>query len=181
MVGRSYHGGGFVGDINGSSYKLEMNNCLYTGTINFNSSDTTYRVGGVVGALRGGAEVTLIDCMVAGKVISTATGKTGSIIGSLEGLTAGTKLKIDAGNTVYATKECHAKTIGNDQAVTGTGTIVQKQKAELAGTNASDLDFTTYWTALDNDTPVLTNFYKPEPTNISLFGRILRAIGEIFN
>ena len=179
MVGKSFNCGGFIGDMNGASYEAEMTNCLYTGTINFNSTDTTYRVGGMIGAVRNGAQITLSDSVSAGTINSTNTSKTGAVVGSLENVST-SKVTVTAGNTVYSTSECYDEAIGNSQTVSGGGEIVHKAKAELVGTKASDLDFTKYWTALDNDTPVLTSFYKPEPT-VSLFGSILRAIGAIFN
>ena len=157
MLGKSYHGAGFVGDINGSSYKLEMNNCLFTGTINFKSTDANYRVGGLIGGVREGAQVTLSDCVSAGEINSTNESKTGTVVGSLENVST-SKVTITAGNTVYSTSECYSKAIGNDQAVTGDGAIAHKAKSNFYSTKASDLDFDIYWKPLANSTPILKCF-----------------------
>lgn len=157
MVGKSFNCGGFIGDMSGSSYIAEIANSLYTGTINFKSSDTTYRVGGFIGTVRDGAQVTLSDSVSAGKINSTNTSKTGTVVGALENI-ATSKVTVTAGNTVYSTSECYDEAIGNTQATTGDGEIVHKSKSNFYSTKASDLDFDIYWKPVANSTPILKSY-----------------------
>lgn len=61
-TGKAYQIGGFIGVINGTDsknlYTVKLENCLYTGTINYSSTNNKYYVGGLIGGVMHAAQAT---------------------------------------------------------------------------------------------------------------------------
>ena len=165
-VGNKF-GGGIVGvafNQGKTITKGTIEHCLNTGTIyKEKEAKSTSTLGGIIGATIG-STMTINDCFNSG-IVTSARIKAGTFdeVGSIIGcIGSSSTCKVDnvwatiesASKTIYTLKEDSEYTIGACNSVTEAG---------LEGYRAcymTTLDFSKYWTAVSNGTPMLKTFAK---------------------
>lgn len=158
-------GGGLLG---GSSYSVELNDCLNTGKVQY-SNLSTGALGGLVGQVGGKTEankITINNCMNTGIITPKTEAKTnfGGIVGDI----------VDGGmitiNCTYATTDsCSAMVDGGDYSETTadvkaytaknlTGVNALTQIPNLFKSKAKDGEYDYRWVVVAGSTPVLKSF-----------------------
>lgn len=137
--------------------RVVMKHCLFSGNIKGTWDYSASRIGGLVGRVqKTGATLIIEDSLTTGKVEVGNIYYTASIVGVSYGNTA-----LNATNT-YGSLETFDVVIGRSGASgTITGMPLALREKDLIGNRAyewTNLDFTTYWTIVENDTPALQCF-----------------------
>ena len=161
--------GAIVGRVAMGTKTIE--HCFNTGTVHNTISGTGAWTGGLVGCVvpQGATSVSLkvSDSLNVGGVTTlNPVWTTGAVIGQIM-LADGTGLEVAVENT-YATNESYTAPNGSPKAIgNGTlssGSVTLKDASLLIGEsakiNAPNLDWTNYWTTLENQTPMLKDFVK---------------------
>jgi len=144
--------GGIVDDIEGA--RVSMKHCLFSGTINQSYMFGGTRTGGLVGWVDGTGNLVLNDCLVSGKVNCDKTVYTGGIIGVTLG---------GSQNTIrdtFMSDDSYDALIGTANGGYQGKPLMIRQE-ELTGIKAyqwTTLQFEEYWSAQEEETPVLTRF-----------------------
>lgn len=155
--------GGFVGNIN-QDVSLKISHGLNTGTV----VGTSHYIGGFIGIVNK-CTASVTDCLNLGTISraeDNRTGYYGAITGGVNG-GEGVECEATFKDVFFLDESCtkgYQVNANNKKYVTliGNGAI-QLNEEELTGMNAyawSSLDFKTYWTTVNNDTPVLRTFAK---------------------
>ena len=151
--------GGFVGTIVNAGSSVTVENCLMSGSV---GSNTQMAVGGIAAtAFQDGAALNVKDTLISGSVTSGGGGQTGAFVGTAKVLT----LNVTNG---YAVSDNNIAVIGAGSAAKGKARFLTKEL--LSGTRGyqnTNLDFKRYWSAVNNDTPVLTSFYSGKALSLS--------------
>ena len=156
-VSNGYVGGIVGANTNTAGRTLDLENCLYNGTMTGTVQGSSF-VGGLVGASMNNPVTTLTDCLVSGTV-GVAVGNSGTLyMGSLIGSKSWTDANTVA-TDVYATTESCSQVIRNDQEFASGVTTAAKADITdgLALYSASGLDYENTW-AITTTSPELQAF-----------------------
>lgn len=152
--------GGIVDVILGC--KVELSHCLFSGEINCTWDYSGSRTGGFVGRIvNEDAQLSLTDCLSHGTITSGHLTYTGVVLG-----TAMADTTLVCKDTYAARGEYAA--IGNS----GFNGTMQSLPLEIVADNLvgykayqwTNLDFSNYWSVIENDTPILTCFAETSPS-----------------
>ena len=172
------HCGGIVGLVQMGTKTIT--NCLNTGTVESTYDNNFPHIGGIVGAVaytsnNGGTKLTIDNVLNTGTVIAKNSGAqtVGAIVGRFEDATisnvnyktSGTINKAyytsDDGWTAISTNSQGTTTLNDVTAKIVDSHFNARTEANLIGTNGfrnTELDFDTYWAAVENGTPILRTF-----------------------
>lgn len=141
---------------------IEIINCLNTGSVSNERTNAAQFLGGILGMDQNACQVTIKDCLNAGKVTAASYNGVGSIVGML--YKADSEYVFDG---VYATNEScvypdgTVTTYRKYKTKTMTGAPVALPESYLVGTGGykwTVLDFTNYWVARNEKVPALKSF-----------------------
>ena len=157
--------GGLVDNV--GSPRVEFKHCLFSGTINQNMMNMEpyhgmegTRTGGLVGTVEPNAGAIYTDCLSSGTIKSSIDKYVGSVTGVADG----------GSNTyytnTYASADSYNLVVGS-KGGTHNGAAVPIAGKDLIGVEAyrwTELDFTSFWTIVDNGTPQLRYFAETVQT-----------------
>ena len=141
---------------------IEFINCLNTGSVSNERKDAAQFLGGILGMEQNPSQITIKDCLNAGKITAAYYNGVGSIVGML--YKADSEYTFDG---VYATNESCVYSNGTVsthrkyKTQTVTGAPVALPEDYLVGTGGykwTVLDFTKYWVARNAKVPALKTF-----------------------
>jgi len=150
--------GGIVAQVKDTGGNNKIEHCLNTASITSPVTGRGIQMGGLVGLVQKSARLNMKDCLNVG----TVTNEYGVCVGSV----LGNMLSSSAVNMtdVYTTVESYSKLIGN-RSGTANGLPIEVNEKRLTGQSAyqwTNLDFENYWSAVEDDTPVLKYFTDTE-------------------
>jgi hypothetical protein len=155
--------GGIVGSIYGNEKNTPtyiFQNCLNSATISNTRVDSKdglggQYIGGILGQEANPTNIILKDCLSVGQINVEYATYVGSVMGRLSNKDS--TLTIDG---VYATQEVYKRYI-HEAVGTQNGATIMLPESIITGVNGykwTTLDFSKYWTAAKEDTPVLKSF-----------------------
>jgi len=146
--------GGLVANISSNVGTTKITHCLNTADIVSEFTRADNNVGGLVGTLDKGARVEIEDSLSVGKITVANRRGAGTAIG-VQNDGSMTTMK-----NVYTNADGYAATIGTMGGTTKSYPLELKENC-LIGTSAlewTNLNFKTFWTVVDGDTPILRTF-----------------------
>jgi len=147
-------GGGIVGFILNEKTKVAIDNCLFTGTIKTERDDGFSNVGGIYGISLLKANITVKDCLSNGKFEVAYAGGVGTVVGHVGESTA-------TFTNVYSVESEYPGIMYTDKTATRIGGAIVLPADRLVGVGGyqwTNLNFNKYWSAIENNTPLLKSF-----------------------
>ena len=148
----TYAGGGIIGGQSARA-RVDLINCLFTGTVTGGREDGYDRIGGLFGWMNWEAQYNITNCLCVGTITATNDLMAGAMIGDYGAQ--------PAGPTITNSYAVGKKVIGHDQRNLGLGEGILKTADELKSATIETLfpklagETESPWQAVQGSTPIL--------------------------